>query len=99
MGRIYLEGITLEELWEFLIQKFTEHTGEAKSANPNNSKEEYFTREKTAEILHVTLPTLFRWDKNGKLKANRIGSRVYYRKSTIDSALSSSEKKRSRGPP
>lgn len=36
-----------------------------------------------AEILHVTKPTLWRWERSGILKPERIGGRVLYRYSDI----------------
>jgi excisionase family DNA binding protein len=47
----------------------------------------FYTREETAKILSVTLPTLHSYTKNGTIQGTRIGSRVLYRLSDIESAL------------
>lgn len=46
------------------------------------------TRIETAKILRVTLATLNDYTKSGKIVANRIGNRVLYKDSDIQSALS-----------
>lgn len=38
-------------------------------------------------LLDVTRQTLRKWERLGRLKAVRIGRRVYYRRSDIDKAL------------
>ena len=44
------------------------------------------TREETAKYFSVTLPTLNAWEKTGRIKGIRFGSRVYFRKSDLLSA-------------
>lgn len=53
------------------------------------SKEEieHITRKETAKILHISLPTLNNWTKQGLVNGYRIGSRVLYKKSEIFEAL------------
>jgi excisionase family DNA binding protein len=53
---------------------------------PDNA--EYITREQAAKLLHISKPTLNALTKEGKLVAYRIGSRVLYKKSEIEGALS-----------
>ncbi|EQB90586.1 helix-turn-helix domain-containing protein, partial [Elizabethkingia anophelis] len=48
---------------------------------------EYYTREETAKLLKVSFPTLFHWNKDGKLKAKKLGKRVYYSKEDVKEAL------------
>ena len=55
---------------------------EMKAAAPRQP-EEYVTREKAMELLGKTGTTLWRWDKEGYLKAVRIGGRLRYRLSDI----------------
>lgn len=47
----------------------------------------YYTRRETAELLHITLPTLSKITNNGTLPCKRIGSRVLYDADAIDSAV------------
>ena len=45
------------------------------------------TRQETARLLSISLPTLHEWTMAGKITANRIGSRVRYYQSDVESAL------------
>jgi excisionase family DNA binding protein len=41
-------------------------------------KPRYFTREEAAKLLRVTTQTLWLWDRDGILKARKIGTKVLY---------------------
>ncbi len=45
------------------------------------------TRQQTAHFLGISLPTLHDWTMNGKITANRIGTRVRYYESDVQAAL------------
>jgi excisionase family DNA binding protein len=59
----------MHELKEKSIKKVTSSAKEAK----------YITRKETATLLHISLPTLNEWTKDGTLKSYRIGTRVLYK--------------------
>jgi excisionase family DNA binding protein len=48
---------------------------------------EYLTRNEVSELLKCDLSTLHNWVKKGKLTAYGIGSRIYFKRSDIDSIL------------
>jgi excisionase family DNA binding protein len=48
---------------------------------------EYLTRNEVADLLKCDLSTLHNWTKKGKLKPYGIGSRIYFKRSDIDSVL------------
>ncbi len=50
------------------------------------------TRSEAKKELHVHQNTLYNWEKQGILKPNRIGKRVYYTEEKILQALNSSAK-------
>ena len=54
-----------------------------------NSKKEpkFYTRKQTAELLHITLPTLARLTKDGLINSRRVGSRILYETEAIDEAV------------
>ncbi|MCU4158382.1 helix-turn-helix domain-containing protein [Carboxylicivirga sp. A043] len=54
--------------------------------------EEYLTRDEASKILKVSLPTLWHWNNKGILKPYRIGNKIRYKKSEIDSCLISINK-------
>lgn len=47
----------------------------------------YYTRKETAQLLHITLPTLSRLTKDGLLTEKRIGSRILYSADLIEEAV------------
>lgn len=47
----------------------------------------FYSRKETAQLLHVTLPTLARLTKDGLITAKRIGSRILYDAEAIDAAV------------
>lgn len=59
--------------------------------NKPESKEtirpEYLTRQQVKEKLHVSFPTLNRFDKEGILTAHKIGGRVLYLWSDVEKAI------------
>jgi len=48
---------------------------------------EYLTRQQVKEKLHVSFPTLNRFDKEGILTAHKIGGRVLYLWSDVEKAI------------
>ena len=55
-------------------------------SNPEPQKQ-ILTRQETAEILNISLPTLHEYTKRGVIKANRLGHKVRYRFEDIQNAL------------
>ena len=47
----------------------------------------YLSRADVSKMLNVSLVTLNKWNKSGKLKAVGIGRRVLYRQVDIDNAI------------
>lgn len=47
----------------------------------------FYTRKETADLLHVTLPTLARFTKDGLITSKRVGSRILYEATAIDEAV------------
>lgn len=47
----------------------------------------FYSRKETAQLLHVTLPTLARLTKDGLITAKRVGSRILYEAEAIDAAV------------
>ncbi len=49
--------------------------------------EEYLTRSAAADLFKCDISTIHNWTKKGKLVAYKIGNRVYYKLSQIESAM------------
>tara|TARA_R110000764_G_C11027794_1_gene384815 strand:- start:5790 stop:6053 length:264 start_codon:yes stop_codon:yes gene_type:complete len=47
----------------------------------------YLSRAEVSKMLNVSLVTLNKWNRSGRLKAVGIGGRVLYRQSDIDNAI------------
>lgn len=45
--------------------------------------EQLLTRDDVKKLLNVSYTTLFLWNRDGKLPAQKIGKRVYYQRSNI----------------
>jgi excisionase family DNA binding protein len=58
---------------------------DAAIAPPKN--DDYLTRKQVCGILGVSLPTLLDWTRKGKVKGHRIGSRIRYKRSDVESSL------------
>lgn len=79
----------VEEVLEINLERFK-----------NNAKEDLLTlltRENTAKLLCVSLPTLHDWTKNGIVKAYRIGNRVLYKLEDVNDALTAIVPRNKRG--
>lgn len=48
---------------------------------------EYLTKRQVADLFNVNISTICNWQKSGVLRPKSIGSRIYFLKSDIDSAL------------
>jgi len=56
--------------------------------------EKYLSRQETAQALHITLPTLHIWTKEGRLQSYRIGSRILYKANEVMAAAEATKYKR-----
>lgn len=52
-------------------------------------KEEYFNTDEACHYLKISKATLFRWRKVGYLKSDKVGGILRFRKSQLDSILTS----------
>lgn len=51
--------------------------------NPKVESDELLSRKKTSELLGVSYTTLFHWNNDKTLPAQKMGNRVYYQRSII----------------
>jgi len=56
---------------------------EISSIKSPTEADKLLSRREAATYLKISLPTLSSWEKSGKLKSRRLGSRVYYKLSDI----------------
>lgn len=63
------------------------HKRASEEMKPTPKEEEYLTPAQFAEILHVSLVTLWSWDKKGITQPVRIGNKKLYRRSDLEKIL------------
>ncbi|OPB95976.1 hypothetical protein BAS10_10050 [Elizabethkingia meningoseptica] len=83
---IQFSQITVEELGKFIEEKVCKAFENFVLTKKSEEKSVY-TRDETAKLLDVCLTTLFHWNKQGILKAKKIGKRVYYSKTDVQTLL------------
>jgi hypothetical protein len=76
----------IEEMISRLLDKKLDSLNKSQSAN-NKEPVKYLTRKETAAKLRISLPTLADWTRTGILKSKRIGSRILYDISDVESAI------------
>jgi hypothetical protein len=53
----------------------------------NDTDKAIFTRQETASLIHISLPTLNDYTKRGLIKGSRLGTKVLYKIQDIQEAL------------
>lgn len=72
--------VSLADLNEF----FEEKISEAVASRGQEKEEKYLSVDEVCEALKVSSNTLWRWNKNGYLKPNKVGRKSFYLLSDID---------------
>lgn len=96
MVKLMLQNIELSDIKQVVEEVLEINLQRLK----NNAKEDLLTlltRENTAKLLCISLPTLSDWTKRGIIKAHRIGNRVLYKIEDVNSALTEVKTSKKRG--
>lgn len=83
---------TPSELKNLITEAFKEQINSTHAKGPNTQKnanlgEKLHTRLQTANLLSVTLPTLNKYVREGKIKCHRIGRRVLFKETDIINSI------------
>ncbi len=81
----FVLSLPIDELAEAIMQKLNSVKGE--SISDNTTSENFLTRKEVSKKLNITLPTLHNYTKRGLIKSYKIGSRILYKESDIDRAI------------
>ncbi|CAA0162452.1 helix-turn-helix domain-containing protein [Tenacibaculum maritimum] len=81
-----IQGIEAIELLTE-IQKIHAELILIKGSSETPKKDKLLTRKQTAELLQISLVTLWNWRKEGIIQAYRIGNKIRYKESEIIEAL------------
>jgi len=85
---VQIESANIEELTNIISEKLLEKLEKRITVLiEKTADDELLTREETAQLLKVSLTTLWNWTKKGKIPAYGIGNRVYYKRGEIMNAL------------
>ena len=102
MQQIILNGFTPEQFKELFKESFKEIAGHFNHANavsigknssainlslPDKRKEEYLTRQQTADFLQISLPTLHQYTKDSLITSFRFGNKIRYKQADIEKAM------------
>lgn len=85
---VILVNLTIKELEE-LIQKAVSDglNNLKKNTEESIKKDQLITRIQAANFLNISLPTLTKYVKKGKIPAHRIGNRILFKKFEILDSL------------
>jgi excisionase family DNA binding protein len=89
MAKIEVNNFEIADLEQAIKNVFNETVLRAvkEQIRPEKLHISLLSREATAEMLCISLPTLNQWTKSGIIKAHRIGGRVLYKTEDISEAL------------
>lgn len=87
MKSIQLIEVTPEQLQTAIIDGVKTHLNELKKSFQPKEPTEYLTRSEVAELLKIDLSTLHNWTRKGRLISYGIGSRIYYKRKEVESAI------------
>lgn len=83
---IILQNVSLSDI-EALISKVIDDKIKSINPTPTNVASKLLTRQETAKLLKISLPTLDNWTNTGLIKAKRIGTRVRYVYTDVEAAI------------
>ena len=86
MTNLILTQIPIDDL-KIIISDTIREEMQKIATPPPPPETEFITRNQTAQILGVSLPTLNEWTKQGLVVGYRIGTRVRYKKCEILDAV------------
>ena len=71
--------VTLADLREFVSEMLSEA-----AAKPQEVEETMLSADEVCKVLGISSNSLWRWGKSGYLKGQKVGRKVFYRKSDVD---------------
>lgn len=82
-----IQQATIMSLFSPFIDEIVNRVSERVLSVTTKKEPKFYTRKETADLLHVTLPTLARLTKDGLIASKRVGSRILYEADAIDEAV------------
>jgi len=69
------------------LDQLTTEVQELKATSKPEEKVDYLSRQQTADMLHISLATLWVYTKDKTLVSYGIGKRVYYKRREVEQAI------------
>lgn len=82
-----IQQAAIMSLFSPFIDEIVDRVSEKVLSVTARKEPKFYTRRETAELLHVTLPTLARLTKDKIISSRRIGSRILYEAEAINEAV------------
>lgn len=83
---IILQNVSLSDI-EALFSKVIDNKMKSITPPATSVTDRLLTRQETARLLKISLPTLDDWTKTGVIKAKRIGTRIRYAHCDVEAAI------------
>lgn len=84
---IILQNVSLADIETMFSNLIDTKLQSIKQPASEYSPDKLLTRQETAKLLKISLPTLNDWTKLGIIKAKKIGTRVRYLHSDVEAAI------------
>ena len=69
------------------VRKITRAEIQAALIAAKNEPEKMYSRDEACKLLHITFPTLWKWEKEGLIKGQRAGRRVLFSAEEINRVM------------
>ena len=79
-----LSELLRKELAELLQKEFSQWEQRQQEQERPELLKHYYTAKEAANKLRISLPTLWRYEKDGLITAKRFGRRVLYERAVVD---------------
>lgn len=87
MNNVNFVHVQKEELRAMIAEETRKAFESIKQIEPPKGNTEYITRQQTADLLGISLPTLNEYTKKGIVVGYRLGTRVRYIKAEVEASL------------
>jgi len=81
--QLFLNGISLEDFETRIVNRFKSEILATAPTAPKDSQEDFLTVKQVSKLLGVSLVTIHKWKKDGKIKFHRFGTRIRFNRSEI----------------
>jgi excisionase family DNA binding protein len=85
-NQVFLSGTTVSDLVQEITKAVSQELA-ARLPSDKSGADDLLSREEAAKLLRITLPTLRKRTKEGRLRGYRMGARVLYRRSEVLQSL------------